>query len=84
MTVKKEKSNKQPKLIVILENATLETVKVGKGRGDYQLLNCDDHHTILRNNGRNIADSRPDITHQVSDRYLLPFPSFLCVMNRFY
>ena len=42
-----------------------------KGRGrdsggaKYTLLNCDDHQGILAKTGRDIADARPDITHQV-------------------
>lgn len=31
----------------------------------YTLLNCDDHQGILAKTGRDIADARPDITHQV-------------------
>jgi rRNA small subunit pseudouridine methyltransferase Nep1 len=31
----------------------------------YTLLNCDDHQGILAKSGRDIADARPDITHQV-------------------
>jgi rRNA small subunit pseudouridine methyltransferase Nep1 len=50
------------KLVVVIENATLEVVKAGK---DHQLLNCDDHQHIIRKVGKNIADCRPDITHQV-------------------
>ena len=34
----------------------------------YALLNCDDHQGILAKTGRDIADARPDITHQVSRR----------------
>ena len=45
----------------MIENATLEVVKAGK---DHQLLNCDDHQHIIRKAGKNIADCRPDITHQ--------------------
>lgn len=30
----------------------------------FELLNCDDHATILKKNGRNPGSSRPDITHQ--------------------
>jgi rRNA small subunit pseudouridine methyltransferase Nep1 len=43
----------------------------GKGKGGregdvkYTLLNCDDHQGILAKTGRDIADARPDITHQV-------------------
>lgn len=69
------------RLFVILEQACLEAYKVsggggsgGKGRGGkdfgngeakYTLLNCDDHQGILAKTGRDIADARPDITHQV-------------------
>jgi len=68
------------RLFVILEQAYLEAYKVsggggsgGKGRGSkdgggeakYTLLNCDDHQGILAKMGRDIADARPDITHQV-------------------
>ena len=69
----------QRRLFVILEQACLEAYKVsggggsGKGRGGkdggeakYTLLNCDDHQGILAKTGRDIADARPDITHQVS------------------
>jgi rRNA small subunit pseudouridine methyltransferase Nep1 len=33
----------------------------------YALLNCDDHQGILAKTGRDIADARPDITHQVCE-----------------
>ena len=67
----------QRRLFVILEQACLEAYRVssagGKGRyskgGEeqvkYTLLNCDDHQGILAKTGRDIADARPDITHQV-------------------
>lgn len=71
-------SKKQRKLYVILEQACLEAYRVssggskargphGKSEGDvkYTLLNCDDHQGILAKTGRDIADARPDITHQV-------------------
>lgn len=53
--------------------ACLEAYKVSSGSGGknaagkeakYALLNCDDHQGILARNGRDIADARPDITHQ--------------------
>ena len=53
---------KQAKVIVILEQACLETGKVGK---DHVLLNCDDHQSFLRKHNRDPADSRPDILHQM-------------------
>jgi len=62
------------RLIVVLENACLEAYRVSGGTGrpgskggeaKYALLNCDDHQGILAKTGRDIADARPDITHQV-------------------
>ena len=65
-------ANGQRRLFVILEQACLEAYRVstagrGKNGGDvkYALLNCDDHQGILAKTGRDIADARPDITHQV-------------------
>lgn len=75
------------RLIVVLEQACLEAYKVSggptnnlrnpNGRGPakdvkYTLLNCDDHQGILAKAGRDIADARPDITHQV--RFALTSP----------
>ena len=40
----------------------------GGKEAKYALLNCDDHQGILAKTGRDIADARPDITHQVSLR----------------
>lgn len=58
----KEKET-QRRLIVVLDGAQLETVKIGN---DYQLLNCDDHQSVLRKRKRDENnDARPDITHQV-------------------
>ncbi|EIM85412.1 Nep1-domain-containing protein [Stereum hirsutum FP-91666 SS1] len=63
----------QRRLFVILEQACLEAYKVGtvtkgrngrEGEAKYALLNCDDHQGILAKTGRDIADARPDITHQ--------------------
>ncbi|KAJ3278214.1 Ribosomal RNA small subunit methyltransferase mra1 [Blyttiomyces sp. JEL0837] len=55
----------QKRLIVVLEQASLETVKLGKGKeGHYALLNADDHHNLLKKHGRDVSESRPDITHQ--------------------
>ncbi|KAI9314862.1 Alpha/beta knot methyltransferase [Dichotomocladium elegans] len=53
-------------LIVILENASLEAAKLNPFRFDskMQLLNCDEHQSILKRLGRDIADARPDIVHQ--------------------
>lgn len=51
----------EKRLIVVLEDANLETVKWGKGFG---LLNVDEHANILRKHGRDFSTARPDITHQ--------------------
>ncbi|RZC36238.1 ribosomal RNA small subunit methyltransferase NEP1 [Asbolus verrucosus] len=53
--------NQEKRLIVVLEGAQLETVKVGN---KFELLNCDDHTNILKSNGRSQTQYRPDITHQ--------------------
>ncbi|CED85466.1 nep1-domain-containing protein [Phaffia rhodozyma] len=62
------------RLIVVLESACLEVYRISAGSGGrdgkggkdakYALLNCDDHQGILAKTGRDIADARPDITHQ--------------------
>ncbi|XP_036394176.1 ribosomal RNA small subunit methyltransferase NEP1 [Megalops cyprinoides] len=49
------------RLVVVLEGATLETVKVGK---TFELLNCDQHKSMIIKNGRDPGKIRPDITHQ--------------------
>lgn len=51
----------EKRLIVILEKAQLESVKVGH---NFELLNCDDHKGILHKNNRDPGSCRPDITHQ--------------------
>ncbi|XP_053951812.1 ribosomal RNA small subunit methyltransferase NEP1 [Anastrepha ludens] len=51
----------EKRLIIVLEGAQLETVKVGRV---FELLNCDDHQNILRKNNRDPGKCRPDITHQ--------------------
>ncbi|KAI8137484.1 Alpha/beta knot methyltransferase [Fennellomyces sp. T-0311] len=59
-----EKENTR-RLIVVLEQATLETLKIGKNKeGNYQLLNVDDHLHILKKNNRETYEARPDILHQ--------------------
>ncbi|KAI7902096.1 Alpha/beta knot methyltransferase [Cokeromyces recurvatus] len=54
------------KVIVVLENASLEAARLTSFRYDckMQLLNCDEHQSILKKLGRDIADARPDIVHQ--------------------
>ena len=72
----------QRKLYVVLEQACLEAYRVTtaarskNGReGDvkYALLNCDDHQGILAKTGRDIADARPDITHQVRPGHVIVY-----------
>jgi rRNA small subunit pseudouridine methyltransferase Nep1 len=48
-------------LIVVLENASLQTAKIGD---EYQLLNCDDHINFMKKRKRDPSEMRPDITHQ--------------------
>ena len=82
---KSSPANNQRRLFVILERACLEAYRIssnrkgGKnGEGDvkYALLNCDDHQGILAKTGRDIADARPDITHQVRPS------NFRCIVLR--
>lgn len=70
--IPKTKSDKENarRLIVVLENACLETYKLStgsstrNGEAKYALLNCDEHQGILAKMKRDISDARPDITHQ--------------------
>ncbi|XP_072106323.1 ribosomal RNA small subunit methyltransferase NEP1 [Mobula birostris] len=55
------RNNQGRRLVVVLEGAALESVKVGK---TFELLNCDRHRSLLTKNGRDPAHFRPDITHQ--------------------
>ncbi|KAG0180811.1 hypothetical protein DFQ28_009069 [Apophysomyces sp. BC1034] len=63
------------KVIVVLENASLEAARLNSFRHDskMQLLNCDEHQSILKRLGRDIADARPDIVHQVDEKELCGF-----------
>jgi rRNA small subunit pseudouridine methyltransferase Nep1 len=45
----------QRRLIVVLEEACLETVKRGQ---KFELMNCDDHLHVLRKNKRPLEDVR--------------------------
>ncbi|KNZ63030.1 hypothetical protein VP01_1195g2 [Puccinia sorghi] len=74
----KEDGRDEPKLIVVLSQACLENYaqsipsssnKTPAGKSNkklvkYVLLNCDDHQSILAKLGKDIAATRPDITHQ--------------------
>ncbi len=59
--VNRAAKKEERRLIVVLEDACLETVKWGKGFG---LLNVDEHSGILRKHGRDLTSARPDIAHQ--------------------
>lgn len=50
------------RIVVVLEKCALELAQPRKGA--IELLNCDDHQTLLAKSKRDIADIRPDITHQ--------------------
>jgi rRNA small subunit pseudouridine methyltransferase Nep1 len=56
-------SNKREakRLIVVLEDACLETVKIGKA---FELLNCDRHKSYIIKHNKDPSDCRPDILHQ--------------------
>jgi rRNA pseudouridine-1189 N-methylase Emg1 (Nep1/Mra1 family) len=68
-------ATKGRKVIVILDMAQLETVKTKKG--DFQLLNCDDHISIMKRNNKDPSLYRPDILHQVRvlARHAVPNPN---------
>lgn len=50
------------RIVVVLEKCALECVTPRKGA--MELLNSDDHKGICARTGRDLADVRPDITHQ--------------------
>jgi rRNA small subunit pseudouridine methyltransferase Nep1 len=54
------------------------------GEAKYTLLNCDDHQGILAKTGRDIADARPDITHQVDFFWLSIHPSIIYIDTVFF
>lgn len=59
------------RLVVVLEKASLEAALLNPYRSrdnKLQLLNCDEHQSVLKRLGRDIADARPDIVHQVRIR----------------
>lgn len=53
-------------IIVVLDMAPLEIVRLGKSsrENQYHLLNSDDHQNMLRKSGKDISEYRPDIVHQ--------------------
>ena len=56
-----EEARERKRLIVVLDNASLETAKIG---AEYQLLNSDDHAHFLKKHKKDPKWYRPDITHQ--------------------
>lgn len=61
--VSSKKVKPTPRVIVLLDQATLETVK--NRRGIYELLNCDDHRELCKKKlRRDPNEFRPDILHQ--------------------
>jgi len=58
-----EKKGMVRKVVVLIDEATLNPVKTK--RGDYELLNCDDHLHLHKKLKKDPADSRPDIAHQM-------------------
>jgi len=58
----KSSKNDTKRLIIILEKANLEIVKLAKS---FELLNCDEHMNQIRKYKKDPAFCRPDITHQV-------------------
>lgn len=59
--ISKASKASEKRLIIILEQAHLETCKTGK---EFSLLNIDDHKGLLNKSGRDFSTARPDITHQ--------------------
>jgi rRNA small subunit pseudouridine methyltransferase Nep1 len=54
---------KQQPIIILLDQASIETVK--NRRGDYELLNCDDHRELCKKKLKKDPNFfRPDILHQ--------------------
>uniref|UniRef100_A0A914V2D4 18S rRNA (pseudouridine-N1)-methyltransferase n=1 Tax=Plectus sambesii TaxID=2011161 RepID=A0A914V2D4_9BILA len=49
------------RLIVVLENCSLESAKIGK---NYEILSSDKHASFLKKQRKDPSDYRPDILHQ--------------------
>ena len=52
--------DKSQRLIVILDNASLETAQTKRG---FELLNSDDHFWLIKKRKKNPEDFRPDAVH---------------------
>lgn len=60
---RKSSQGAKQKIIILLDQARLETVK--NRRGIFELLNCDDHRDLCKKKlKRDPKDFRPDIAHQ--------------------
>jgi len=59
--VKRDEELKKRQVVVVLENAALETVKTKKG---YELVCADTHKGVLKKIGKAPENYRPDILHQ--------------------
>jgi len=57
-----EDVEREQQVIVLLDLASLETVKTK--RGNFELLNADDHRGTLKRASRGGEEPRPDIAHQ--------------------
>lgn len=56
----------QQPIIILLDQATLETIKNNRNNNTYELLNCDDHRDICKKKLKQDPNNyRPDIVHQV-------------------
>ena len=53
--------SKSRRLVVILDNASLETAQTKRG---YELLNKDDHYWLIKKRRRDPEEFRPDTVHQ--------------------
>ena len=73
--------NSNRKVIIILDRAQLETVKTKKG--EFQLLNCDDHLNLMKKNNKDPQLYRPDILHQVTHLSILLNLSILQLISIF-
>lgn len=55
------------RMVVVLCKASLETIKIGSKKNQdakFELLNSDDHKTVIKKMKKDVSDARPDITHQ--------------------
>ena len=53
------------KVTVLIQQACLELYETSRNR--FELLNCDKHTEIIKKNGGDPAQYRPDVVHRVSN-----------------